>query len=93
VRPITFQFRFQLRMMMILVALSGSRSCVAATAADGDADMDVERRIESIKLPESHRKWERIPWITDLSEGRRLGLRENRPIFLWVAGDDPLERC
>jgi hypothetical protein len=74
-----------------MMLAAGSLTCVAATA--GEVDADVERRIESIKLPESQRKWERIPWVTDLSEGRRLALQENRPIFLWVTGDDPLERC
>jgi hypothetical protein len=74
-----------------MMLAAGSLTCVAATAAEDDAD--VERRIESIKLPESQRKWERIPWVTDLSEGRRLALQQNRPIFLWVTGDDPLEWC
>jgi hypothetical protein len=77
--------------VMGMTLAAGSLTCVAATAGEGD--VDVERRIESINLPESQRKWERIPWVTDLSEGRRLALQENRPIFLWVTGDDPLERC
>jgi hypothetical protein len=77
--------------VMGMMLAAGSLTCVATTA--GEDDVDVERRVESIKLPASQRKWERIPWVTDLTEGRRLGLQENRPIFLWVTGDDPLERC
>lgn len=38
-------------------------------------------------------KWRQIPWLTDLDEGVRQAKQENRPIFLWVSGDDPLERC
>ena len=64
----------------------------AATADAGEAD-DVARRIEEIKQPESLLQWQRIPWVTDLAEGQRLARHENRPIFLWASGDDPLERC
>jgi hypothetical protein len=59
-------------------------------AAAGD---DVTRRIEEIKPPEALLGWQRIPWVTDLTEGQRLARREHRPIFLWASGDDPLERC
>jgi hypothetical protein len=73
---------------------AGVLTCAAAaTAGDGDKEADLERRIEVIKLPDSQRKWERIPWVTDLSEGWGLARQEHRPIFLWVTGDDPLERC
>jgi hypothetical protein len=37
--------------------------------------------------------WQRIPWLVDLSEGIRMAKAESRPILLWVAGDDPLQRC
>ena len=38
-------------------------------------------------------KWQRIPWLLDLSEGIRLAKEEERPLLLWTSGDDPLERC
>ena len=38
-------------------------------------------------------KWQEVPWILDLKEGIRQSREEKRPIFLWVSGDDPLERC
>ena len=38
-------------------------------------------------------RWRRIPWVLDLNQGMRLANEERRPIFLWVTGDDPLERC
>jgi hypothetical protein len=37
--------------------------------------------------------WQRIPWLTDLPEAIRQARAENRPILLWVSGDDPLDRC
>ena len=39
-------------------------------------------------------KWrDAIPWVLDLEEGVRLARDENRPLLIWVSGDDPLERC
>ncbi|GAC1475575.1 MAG: hypothetical protein NVSMB9_28400 [Isosphaeraceae bacterium] len=66
---------------------------VSATPVEAADRSEVARRIETLKLPESQRKWQQIPWITDLAEGLRLARTEQRPIFLWVTGDDPLERC
>lgn len=38
-------------------------------------------------------KWLNIPWLLDLNEGIRVAKAENRPVLIWVSGDDPLERC
>jgi hypothetical protein len=38
-------------------------------------------------------KWQEIPWLTDLSGGLDQAKKENRPLLLWVSGDDPLEKC
>ena len=38
-------------------------------------------------------KWQQIPWLLDLEEGLRLAKKENRPLLLFVSGDEPLERC
>jgi hypothetical protein len=38
-------------------------------------------------------KWQQIPWLVDLDEGIRVAKDENRPLLLWVSGDDPLEKC
>lgn len=38
-------------------------------------------------------KWLTVPWLLDLKEGIRLAKAENRPVLIWVSGDDPLERC
>ena len=50
-------------------------------------------RAAAIKPAPKELCWQRIPWLTDLAEGQRLAQAERRPIFLWVTGDDPLERC
>ncbi len=38
-------------------------------------------------------EWKQIPWLIDLDEGLRQATEENRPLLLFVSGDDPLERC
>ncbi len=37
--------------------------------------------------------WKQIPWLTNLKDAIAAGKKENRPILIWVAGDNPLERC
>jgi hypothetical protein len=39
-------------------------------------------------------KWrDAIPWVLELDTGIRLARDEERPLLIWVSGDDPLERC
>jgi hypothetical protein len=51
------------------------------------------KRAAVIKPAAEELRWQQIPWVTDLTAGQRLAKAEGRPIFLWVTGDDPLERC
>lgn len=68
--------------------------CAAGPAAAQTPDpADRSALIEAVKPKPSELKWQRIPWLTDLAEGQRVAVREKRPIFLWVTGDDPLGRC
>ena len=59
----------------------------------GSTDQALAKRAAAIKPAPEELRWQQIPWVTDLAEGQRLALEERRPIFLWVTGDDPLERC
>jgi hypothetical protein len=76
---------------------------VAAAGAMGAAEMDTDR---SRLTPEAARmyaavrserpgelKWQQIPWLVDLEEGIRTAREEQRPLLLFVSGDDPLEKC
>ena len=38
-------------------------------------------------------RWQQIPWGVDLQEGMRRARAENRPLLLFVSGDEPLEKC
>ena len=53
----------------------------------------LEERAQVIRSAEHELRWQRIPWLVDLAEAEQLAREESRPIFLWVTGDDPLERC
>lgn len=50
-------------------------------------------RLDAMRQSGALIKWQEVPWILDLKEGIRQSRDEKRPMFLWVSGDDPLERC
>jgi hypothetical protein len=56
-------------------------------------DLALMKRAAAIKPTSEELRWQKIPWVTDLAEGQRLAQTEGRPLFIWVTGDDPLERC
>jgi len=37
--------------------------------------------------------WQRIPWLTDLAKAIAQAEAEDRPLVLFVSGDEPLEKC
>ena len=67
-------------------------SAQASEAKRALSPEELARRAEVIKPSAAELKWQQIPWVLDLGEGQRLARAERRPIFLWVTGDDPLER-
>ena len=62
-----------------------------ATAAQANGDL--AERAAVIKPAAKELAWLGIPWVLNLAEAQKAALEEKRPIFLWVTGDDPLERC
>ena len=54
---------------------------------------DLEAQASAIKPAPRELSWLGVPWVLDLARAQKLARDEKRPIFLWVAGDDPLERC
>jgi hypothetical protein len=58
-----------------------------------DSGTDLSKWAAVIKPSTDELKWRQIPWVLDLAEGQKAAAVEERPIFLWVTGDDPLERC
>ena len=66
---------------------------LVARAADEPSAEALARRATLIKPAANELRWQQIPWLTDLAQGQKRAQAEGRPILLWVAGDDPLERC
>ena len=54
---------------------------------------DLARRAAAVKPSASELTWSKVPRVLSLAESRKMAQQEKRPIFLWAAGDDPLERC
>ena len=46
-----------------------------------------------IRPAAGEQKWKQIAWQLDLAAAVKLAAAEKRPLFVWVAGDPPLERC
>ena len=69
-------------------------SAVVLGSGDRPATLDeLLQRAAVIKPSTEELRWQRIPWLTDLAAAQQTARNEKRPIFLWVTGDDPLERC
>ena len=91
----------------VVTLLSGAAAGVVATGADVTANRSADRNPGVDRLPADaarmygfvktphpgELKWQQIPWLTDLRQGIRQARAENRPLLLFVSGDDPLEKC
>jgi hypothetical protein len=77
----------------LAVAEDRTESPASRASETAPAPEELARRADIIKPSADELNWTRIPWVLDLAEGQRLARAEKRPIFLWVTGDDPLERC
>ena len=54
---------------------------------------DLAKLAAVIKPAAAANKWQQIPWLTDVNEGRRLAKEEKRPLFLWTVFGEPLDEC
>jgi len=78
---------------------------MAGPAQDGAKEPNVTATITAVQHPATptfrdtiayvrpkpeESKWLEIPWQTDLWEGRRLAMAEEKPIFLWAMNGNPL---
>jgi hypothetical protein len=65
---------------------------VASSAPASDLP-EWERLLVPIRPPAEQLRWQQIPWLTDLAAGMRVSQEEKRPLLLWAAVDEPLDRC
>lgn len=63
-------------------------------AADVDRLPSASAKAYRVIVPaDGDLKWKQIAWQVDLAAAVKLAAKEKRPLFVWVAGDPPLERC
>ncbi len=63
-------------------------------ASDVDRLTAIDQRYyQAIKPTNSELRWQRIPWMQNLAAAVKQAKKEKRPLFLWVSGDEPLDRC
>ena len=93
-------FQFPLRKSRPHTTAAIVAALVGTLLGAGPGESDIRRyeaalqqKAAAIRHSAGERKWERIPWMTDLDLGWQAAQQENRPLCLWVSGDDPLERC
>ena len=84
-------FRFPLAAASLVVAAA------LAPAADPAPELvALERR--AVRPTDAGFRWQEIPWHTDAATALAEARKENRPLFVWMAGGrdrdgTPLERC
>lgn len=78
----------------VFCALSFFLCTSRAGASDVERLSGWEARAYPLILPAEHEmRWYRIPWMLDLEEAVKVAKKEKRPLLVWVAGHEPLERC
>jgi hypothetical protein len=65
-------------------------AAVGMTAADPIRPDQVPALQALIKPGQGEDVWATIPWLTDLTEARRVAAREGKPILLWEMDGHPL---
>lgn len=75
------------------IALLTLASTVSAGEKGRVDPEQITARLDALRQSGALIRWQEVPWQLDLNEGMRQSREEKRPMFLWVAGDDPLERC
>jgi hypothetical protein len=85
---------FIVSVMLLLMPISiGAPRAEGPGPAQDDAWKRLVERAAVVKPTAKELAWLTIPWVLDLKAAQTTAKAEGRPIFLWVTGDDPLERC
>jgi hypothetical protein len=85
---------FIVSVMLLLTPLSnGVPRAEEPGPAQDDAWKELAERAAVVKPTAKELAWLTIPWVLDLTAAQTTAKAEGRPMFLWVTGDDPLERC
>jgi len=77
----------------LLVVAAGIQGQAAEPEKPLPTGPELARLAAVIKPPAAANKWQQIPWLTDVNEGRKLAREERRPLFLWTVFGEPLDEC
>jgi hypothetical protein len=65
-------------------------------AADSDLGRLAPGQVEvyrAVKPSTAELRWRQVPWLLDLATALGQAKAEKRPLVVWTADDEPLERC
>ncbi len=74
-------------------ATSSDQQSEAKTPMAFKLPSSLDRFVKIVKPRADETRWRRIPWLTDLAQAQQLAKKENRSLFIFASGDDPLEAC
>jgi hypothetical protein len=84
-------------LLCVAVLVMPARHVQAQAPAEGRKPLpgpaELIKLATTIKPSAAANKWQQIPWLTDLTEARRLAREEKRPLFLWTVFGEPLDEC
>ena len=80
-------------MMWLLMLLPGVLRSEEPGPGQNDSWNQLVQQAAVVRPTAKELAWLNIPWVLDLKAAQTTAKVEGRPIFLWVTGDDPLERC
>jgi hypothetical protein len=85
------------RLLCVALLVIPSRHTQAQTPTEGKKPLPSPAELAdvaaTIRPPAAANKWQQIPWLSDISEGRMLARDEKRPLFLWTVFGEPLDEC
>jgi hypothetical protein len=81
---------FKVAFVLYLVSLINAPTRAAQGAASSEP---MEALIARIKPKPSEETWKMIPWLASLVDGQKMARELNRPMFVWISSEEPLERC
>lgn len=87
--------------VVVLLVVAGAHGPARHVLAQAPAEArqpspsaaELTRLATVIKPSTEANKWQQIPWLRDVTEGRKLAKKENRPLFLWTVFGEPLDEC
>jgi hypothetical protein len=74
----------------LVVMLGGLTLVVACTASDPIPPEKLSELQALIKPSAGEEPWATIPWLTDLTQARRIAAEQGKPILLWEMDGHPL---